>query len=542
MKRKSKSSLLAVTTTLLLCAHHSFAAPKCEESFLLPSTYEKNLSGEKNPLLNVQLGGIKESESFTRDGIALIGQLQPIFKSVESDFQSYISNNSGIAFDGVQYFEFPNSTSLTTKNSVTGQSREFMITRGVREYTPRIGLKNGENSPQNYVSDVLLFERVDGKYVYVSRLLASRPEVKFFFEDPRISVVRDDRGNIKHILSGTDYSSHVKGDDNPDVMNRYVELKIDVHGLPKPVELNELGRPDFKNLSPSPLRLEDGGIVKTDAKNATIAINEKGQPVVRTRLRPDFNNSYIKELMKHSTNNKSAWSYAEQVFVFKNWKAFEDYNWDDALLDLFDDKKIFERSSTSSPLLAKNIIKDTDLIEHLASQQQNVELPTDRHKGLGPGTRPLRIRRQNQKLYLSEGPGFPEFMSGSISAKESDSFPMAEGEVIFLTFDHEIRYFTQQINDSVFLRRHYSASIKIFDETLTKIIHYLPDVIQPKTVYERGFASGILDLQHVYPMGWVFTGSQSDTRVRVYAGASDAHTTLYLFNIKKLLNEIKTKP
>jgi len=109
---------------------------------------------------------------------------------------------------------------------------------------------------------------------------------------------------------------------------------------------------------------------------------------------------------------------------------------------------------------------------------------------------------------------------------------------VFVTFDHEIRYAYQKVGNQKFRRRHYSASIKVFDRSLTNLIGYMPDVIQPKTRAERGLNSGILDLLHVYPMGWVIgRGSKGQPVIRVYAGASDAHTTVYEFDMIKLLAE-----
>jgi hypothetical protein len=107
-----------------------------------------------------------------------------------------------------------------------------------------------------------------------------------------------------------------------------------------------------------------------------------------------------------------------------------------------------------------------------------------------------------------------------------------------LTFDHEIRFFEQRLGATRFCKRHYSAAVKLFDPSLTRVELYYADVIQPKTPEERGLDSGIIDLQHVYPMGRSLLEVNDRGIVRVFAGASDAHTTVYDFDLLKLLTEM----
>ncbi|MES2965995.1 MAG: hypothetical protein V4760_19085, partial [Bdellovibrionota bacterium] len=340
-------------------------------------------------------------------------------------------------------------------------------------------------------------------------------------------------GRARYFLSGTDYSPHVEGSLNPDVMNRFVELKIDSKGLPSKVEVDrETGKPDFQNMSPAP-RFIEGQWLYVDAKNATIAQNELGQIVVRTRLRPDFKHPYVEKLARGDR-----WEYAEQVFVFENWSHFRSYDWNDALVDLFGQRASEPTSSARAPLTAKTIIREADLKEHLKSNDPNLRIASEKPKGLGPGTRPIRLERRGQELFGADAPGAPAVSLGNIPARLMEKFPIADGDVVYVTFDHEIRYMYQKVGSSNLRRRHYSASIKIFDPTLTRIVDYLPDVIQTVTPAERGLNSGILDLQHVYPMGWTISpNAQGKSIVRVYAGASDAHTTIYDFNMIRLLAE-----
>ncbi|HVK60351.1 MAG TPA: hypothetical protein VM432_02325 [Bdellovibrionales bacterium] len=481
-------------------------------------------------LTEIKLPSTTESAAFTRAGVALRGVFKPKLQENEEPFTVFAPSGKAAVFDGVQYVEFPNSTAMTTRNS-RGETREFILTRGVKPYLARINEANGSIDPKGYVSDVLLFERVGQRYVYRSRILASNEAQKFFFEDPRISVININ-GQDRYFLSGTDYSPHVRGSKDPDVMNRYVELKVDADGLPLPVHIRkDTGKPTFRNLSPAPKKT-DAGIVFVDAKNGTIAQNELGQIVVRTRMRPDFKNSYVQSLA-----DGQSWKYAEQVFVFSDWNHFQSYNWNDSLIDLFHKRGIEPTESAQGPITAMTIIRDTDLKERLESNQEDVTIATEKGKGLGPGTRPLRVRRDGNRIMISESPTSPEAFAGTIPQDRLNDFTVRDGQVIFVTFDHEIRYLKQKTNGRTFYRRHYSASTKFFDETLTRLIGYDADTIQPVTTLERGQDSGILDLQHVYPMGWTLQlSSTGPTKVRVYAGAADAHTTIYDFDIVRLID------
>lgn len=485
-----------------------------------------------NPLLKAQLGGITESRAFTREGNALTGTYTPKFLGLDGNVARYKPGSKGSLHEGTRYVEFPNSTALTTKNLNTGAMREFILTRGVKPYEARIDVTNGSISPAGYVSDVLLFERTPSGYVFRHRVLASAEAKNFYFEDPRVSLLYVN-GVAHYYLSGTDYSPHVAGSKDPDVMNRFVELKIDQNGLPQKVEVDSnTGKPEFMDMSPAP-RLIEGKMLFIDAKNATIAQNDLGQIVIRTRLRPDFKHPYVERLAKGDR-----WDYAEQVFTFENWAHFRSYDWNDALVDLFGQRGTEPTSSARAPLVAKTIIREADLKEHLKSTDPSVRIASEKPKGLGPGTRPIRLERRGDELFASDAPGAPQTSLGKIPAALASKYPVKDGDTVYVTFDHEIRYIYQKVGNANLRRRHYSASIKIFDPTLTNMIGYLPDVIQTKTAEERGLNSGILDLQHVYPMGYTITkGAKGKTVVRVYAGASDAHTTIYDFNMIRLLAE-----
>ncbi len=527
---------------VVLNASAAQAVDSCQAVFakdeLKASGRYAKISESHNPLLDITLTGIPESTAFVRRGVFVRGNFKPEFEKVltdkeHGDISVYRPSGKPVVYEGIEYVEFPNSTAMSTRNPRTGQQREFILTRGVRKYKAGIKIdRKGENSPSGYVSDVLVFEKVGEKIVYRHRVLDSAPEVKFLFEDPRISVLYDSKGQPHYYLSGTDYSPHVKGSENPDVMNRYVELKLDTQGLPLKVQVDSVSKkPNFENLSPEP-RATENGIVFVDAKNATIAQNDLGQIVVRTRLRPDFNHEFIKKLA-----DGQKWNYAEQVFTFKNFEEFKKYNWNDALVDLFGKSRSEKLFSRVRPVSSKTIIKDSDLRENLNKFEGDAKLATYKNKGLGPGTRPIRVTRKGNELLISEDAKGEQISAGRLGFDALKTLKIKDGETLYLTFDHEIRYFEQNVDGKPMLRRHYSASIKVFDKTLTNMVGYLPDVIQAIRPEERGLNSGILDLQHVYPMGYVIDKSSGRGVVRVYSGASDAHTTAYDFNIAKLLTE-----
>ena len=133
----------------------------------------------------------------------------------------------------------------------------------------------------------------------------------------------------------------------------------------------------------------------------------------------------------------------------------------------------------------------------------------------------------------------------------SAQFPVADGGVVHLTFDHEVRYCVDRrssaagsdvdnavndVNAVDAVKRVYTASIKLWDASLTTVKKVYADAIQPLAPHQRG-GSGILDLHHTYPMGRVIIGDDKPV-VRVTSGECDAHTASYDFDVMKLLTEM----
>jgi hypothetical protein len=583
----------------------SFVAPavqamnRCESQFAPKAVRDEKPTIEPAQLQEVKLDSIiPESKGIKRVSVTwLKGLFQPvkeretkigpIFRP-KGDFKQYGSR---------KYIEFPNSTMMTTTDA-SGNTRIWVLTRGVRYYKDRVNRETGEINPRGYVSDVLLFEMVNGEPKFHSVYLESAPESKFLFEDPRISVVSDGKGGQVYLLSGTDYSPHVgvkdNPDRNPDVMNRYVELKIDAKtGVPLPIEVDsQTHQPKFEDLSPAPVKIRDAFVDAQgvshpakyraiDAKNATVSVNENGEVVVLARLRPDFKGD--PEMLRLFDNQP--WDYAEQTFIFKNWDEFKAYDRRDLMVDLAGKASSEKTYGRIRPRVARELVRDKDLKEHLRVRERDrdkLEI-VEGQKGMGPGTRPLRIERAGDLILASDGPGLPLQIHDVILPSERASYPMKDGEVVYVKLDHEIRKVYQKTATGKLKRRHYSAVAKVLNSRMNEMTDYLPDVVQPKNEYELGKDSGILDLLHVYPMGTglvpakgtklhaippeiladlaqarakALKGSQADelayetkladivrtlgkAKVLATAGISDAHTSIWDVNWKVVIREAR---
>jgi hypothetical protein len=480
----------------------------------------------------VLLNGPPESQAFTRaivpggigGGVILSGggehtaELLPGGQILRLK-PSMLGFYGGGVFGGVRYNELPNSTLLQSDSG-----RSFLITRGIPYYTTDVDLNTGSIKVDGYRSDFLLFEIVKGQAIYRKTLLKSEPNSKFFVEDPRISDLTFADGHREVLLSATDYSTHVPGNPEMFVMNRYVRLKFDEHGEPLAPLVGPDGRPEFANLSPAPqLRTDIDGAFGVDAKNGTIALNEFDQVVVRTRLRPDFK---LPDIQKLAGDNR--WKYGEQIFVFADFEHFLKYNWNHCLEDLFKPNAARNRIA---PILAKELIRDSDFHETF----NDPRVQKDAGIGGGPGTTAVRYIRRGDALYISKGKHAREHYVGVVPP----DFPLQSGQVTYTSFDHEIYRFEDVRGQSTFTKRLYPMVVKQFDESLSKIMAYYSNAVQPLVRHERGYNSGIVDLQHVYPEGWeIIKGVDGRAMIRVSLGESDAHTGMIIVDPIKLLMEM----
>jgi hypothetical protein len=317
-------------------------------------------------------------------------------------------------------------------------------------------------------------------------------------------------------------------------MNRFVELTLDERGEPEVVPNDPTtGRPRFHDLSPPPRALEDGSWSIVTAKNGVIAENELGQIVVRTRMIPDFARSPEYAAV---ADRVAPWKYAEQVFVFDRLEDFRSYDWRFALDDLFVGE-LAERSTAGGervrPVQAKIVARDDSFREFYRPSSIDPAGP----RGFGPGTRPVRIERREDRLFASDGKGGSERCFGVVPEADLASFPLAEGAVAYLTFDHELRSLRDVRDGVVIPKRVYTASARLWDPTLTRIQLVYGHLLQPRTAHERG-RTGVLDLHHVYPMGLTISERRGRPVVRVYCGAADAHTTSYDVDLMQLLLEM----
>jgi hypothetical protein len=458
---------------------------------------------------------VPESEAFAAR-VELLGSIRPgrvtyldggkaaIVEPADADFKVY---------GGRTYYETPNSTSVAIGD------REFVITRGIRPYKNRIQPGAGVfNKPEGYVSDLLLFERgADGKLEFVHRLLDSKPEKGFLFEDPRISIVGD-----RIFLSGTVVKRHVPGDRNMYIRNGVVELSL-IDGVPQPV------KPKFAWLSPAPA-LGAEGPVDFDAKNAVIAQRDDGKIVVRTRFRPNFEREPVVQKYREKYGDRvPSWAYGVQTFVFDDLEHLARYDWKNALDLVLASALGVEPISRrkNDPVSAKLVMTERSLQDFYDASLYVKNKPL----GFGPGTRPLRLERQGDRLLVSDGPGAKQFDAGRIGDV------IADGEVLYLSFDHKLRYLSEPETGA--MKRVYSGAITLWEKDLETPRLLYDDVVQPIRPHQVGL-SGILDLHHAaYNMGvMLLPRGEEGVTVRVTAGEADAHTVSYDWDLAKIIGEM----
>ena len=322
--------------------------------------------------------------------------------------------------------------------------------------------------------------------------------------------------------------------------------------------LGKIRLPERINYSPS-------GI---DAKNGTLDENEAGEIVLRTRMR----------------GFPLCPGYAEQVWVFKDWDHFVEYQrgwngWEQALEEGHrNGGPIDQVPGQVRPLRAKIIATEETFPEfyprELLSRGEPAEEggPEKHFRGFGPGTRPVRFERQGNDLYFSGGRHDQLSWAGEIPENLRRGFPIPAGEVRRLPFDHQLRaldvpvYRTlrSQLGMAVELqgaavpRRMYPGCAKLLSASGDAIELLYCDLVQPLNASARG--GGIADLEHVYPEGWrVKQGAADGTppmsrpgeeqryalsrakgraTLLVYQGEADASTGILEFDPIQLLGEM----
>src|SRR5688500_14474745 len=95
--------------------------------------------------------------------------------------------------------------------------------------------------------------------------------------------------------------------------------------------------------------------------------------------------------------------------------------------------------------------------------------------GFGPGTRPIRPERRGDSLLVSDGPGAPQLVAGTVpSGRES---LVADGEVVYVSFDHKLRYL--RVPELEVEKRVYSGTITVWEKDLETVRALYDDVVQP---------------------------------------------------------------
>lgn len=437
---------------------------------------------------------VPESSAIKRRPIdpAMEGQFKPV--AIYEDETGTVFGPSGTPsrHEGTDYYEKPNSTTTSVVDEDTGHRRVWKLTRGIRYYTNHVNRLTGEQSPRGYVSDLLLYEVVNGKDVFHSVFIRSSPEHGSLIEDPRW--MPGTRPHLREI-GVTDYSDHT-GNGDKDVMNRTIEIRFDRRGAPiKPVVDPITHRPVFKDISPEPQKNPDGSFTIIDAKNGT----KFTDPFTRvtylfSRMRPDFKDTHVANLFG------KAWAYAHQVFGFKSRAESDSYDMSNAMKDLAG-KQVSDRQG-AEPLFVTQVLTDSELNEYYIVDPSE---PGTRikigDKGTGPGPTPRLYARAGDLLLMSDDDGLGMVIVGKIP--NPASYPIASGTTVIGQLGHEILKYYQEGRMGDMKRRFYTATMMFFSTSgVPKMTAFRPHVVQPLTKHELGYNSGIMDLAgHFYFMG-----------------------------------------
>ena len=521
-------ALIASITALALPSGVSAAGPlACVEESV--ARFLSKMSRAEAPLLT---GGPPESASLRRRGLALRGHYFAEVQGVDANEGTLTlapRTGTGVMLGSDEYIEFPNSAAGQTVNPLTHARNEFLLPRAVRAYWNKVNLHDGSQAPQDYVSDVpLMTQDSDGHFRFRRMILRSAPEKRFLFEDPRLSKILDDQGKEVLFLSGTDYSPHVPGSPDSDIMNRYVELSLDESGLPREVPVDPATlRPDFLDLSPAPFRAPDGSWIFVDAKNASLTRNHEGQLLVDTRLRPDFKHPYIQSLF-----GDLQWQYAMQTFAFKGLAELKAYDWRWSLVDLARPGNTEGPPGRVRPAWSKVQLRN----QQMPQLFHDPRVVAAKSGGVGWGSQAIWVERRGNELWFGEQPGQALQKAGRIRTGLLEHHRLQDGEGELWNFGHSILYF----KENGFLIRHYSTLLVVRDGSGKSVKAVFDKISQPIRLYERGYPSGIVDLQHTYPMGRTLDVQQSRGKVRSYEGTSDAHTARKDYDILTLDEEMQS--
>ena len=278
----------------------------------------------------------------------------------------------------------------------------------------------------------------------------------------------------------------------------------------------------------------------TDAKNGLVYQNDAGEIVLKTRI--------------NGLSDISPGTYGEQVFVFKSWGEFTEYqahwgNWRELLAAGSKGEALPPAADgRAQPIRAHVSATEASFPEGYNEAQLKQRSTTDAagvthtsgYRGFGPGARPIRLEREGNQLFASEGRNAPRTRVGEIPAAQLKTFPIPDGQTKLLTADHQLRTLEIDVDGQTVPKRVYSMAFRLWNAEGDRPELIYSDAAQPVSADARG--GGILDLQHVYPVGWAFgeKGADGSSSVAVWAGAADANTKRYAFDIAKLLGEMSS--
>ncbi len=354
----------------------------------------------------------------------------------------------------------------------------------------------GEVSASGYLSDTLLFELRPGRPPrFIERALESTPER--LLEDPRLSRLKV--GGAERLYLGvTDHSVH-GGMADKSSRNVFIPVEVDARGVPR-VARGESGAPRLIALSPQPLLGKDGSFAVVDAKNGILLSDNRGRVRLLSRHRYASRDGRLPEGFTPA-------DYSEQSYPLSKAELERGPDWDRLM----------------GELASRETLRAEGLAEHYPAGR----LWKGGSKGLGPGAPPVRVRRRGNTLFVSEGYGYPWVKAGRLPKGPASA--LSDGQTAFLSFDHEIRF----LDAGGKRKRVYTLSVKLRDASLSRVIGYYADAVQPVTGYETD-NPGIPDLWHVYPTGRVI---DEDGSVVTYEGAADSNVVRRRWNLAKLLSE-----
>ncbi len=434
--------------------------------------------------------------------------------------------------------------SAFTVNGLQGP-KEFLLPRAVLPYKNVLRPDEGVlNAPQGYYSHIPILSREADGWEFQDFLIKSRPDKHYFFEDPRISgPLFDAAGKELYFLGGTDYSRHITGQDDLFVRNVMYPLEFK-EGRLQPLAIDvATGKP--KNafyVSPTPKAMPEGWRA-VDAKNGVFTQLDDGSVVVHTRFRVQPGDDAVyKSYSARFGDRVPVPKYSIQGFKFKSYEDFRAYDWDHAMDDLMSQTLgVAPMAAAEGRILpqARYVLKDNQLRDFFP---QALRVP-GQPLGMGNGARRVRVERRGRRLYASFNAKSSPHYVGDVPERlrGEGAYALKDGEVSYLAPDHQLGTFNDGTPNAL-NKRVYSGMMTLYDEGAMNLKAIYANVIQPIQPHQISGTGGMMDLNHAgYFMGDTLLPDPSNPGryiLRAYAGAADAHSESFDFDIPRLLGEM----